>query len=136
MNSSSSVTRVSQSSRKSNCRSMRFTSGNENPNPSYPLTTVYLAQCLFLGLESLRFFAARIRLAKKMRCTVQRMPLATGGSRERRRSRKTRDAMRVGTCTWERVTMEAMNVSTEGSEGTPLLSRASSVGGVLGGVGC
>lgn len=97
---------------------------------------MYLAQCLFLGLESLRFFAARIRLARKMRCTVQRMPLATGGRRARRRSRKTREAIRVGTWTWERVTMEAIKVSTEGSGGMPLLSRASSEGGVLGGVGC
>jgi hypothetical protein len=75
------VTRVSKSSKKSSCLSIKLTSARAKPKPSYPFTLVYLAQCLFLGLESFKFLAARIREARKMRCTVHRMPLATGGSR-------------------------------------------------------
>ena len=52
----------------------------ENPKFGYPRTDVYRAQCLFFGEESFRFFAAKINEAKKIRCTVHFMPLATAGN--------------------------------------------------------
>ena len=59
---------------------MRLTSVMEKPKPSKPFTDEYRAQCLFLGELSFRFLAARMREARKMRWTVQRIPLATGGN--------------------------------------------------------
>src|ERR1700761_5748469 len=101
-NRSCSVTLVSKSSRYNSCLSIKFTSANPKPKPSKPLTVVYLAQCLFFGLESFRFLAARIREARKMRWTVHRIPLATGGSLDRSRVRYTRELIKVGTCTEDR----------------------------------
>ncbi len=94
---------------------------------------VYLAQCLFFGLESFRFFAARISEAKKIRWTVHRMPFATGGSRARNRERKTREVIRVGTCTEDLLTREVMNASRVGRGGR--FSVGIVAGGVEGGVG-
>jgi hypothetical protein len=42
---------------------------------------------LFLGEESLRFLAAKIKAARNMRWVVHFMPLATGGKRARSRLR-------------------------------------------------
>lgn len=68
-----------------------------------------------------------------MRWTVQRMPLATGGRRDRRRSRYTRDVIRVGTCTEDLLTIEVMKASREGNRGCGKSSWVA--GGVEGGVG-
>jgi hypothetical protein len=114
---SSSVTRTSQSRRNSSCRSIKLTSASAKPKPSNDFTLVYLAQCLFLGLESFRFFAARMRQARKMRWTVHRMPLATGGSRDRRRAKYTSAVIKVGTCTRDLSTSDWMNASSEGNGG-------------------
>lgn len=131
---SCSVTRTSQSRRNNNCRSIRLTSANANPKPSYAFTLVYLAQCLFFGLESFRFFAARMRQARKMRWTVQRMPFATGGSRDRRRARYTSEDISVGTCTNDRSTRDWMKASREGSGDWPTSGSEFDRGGVEGGV--
>lgn len=72
----------SQSRRPKSCFSMRLTSVRLKPKLSKPRTVVKRAQCLFFGDESFRFFAARMRDARKMRCAVHFMPLATGGSRD------------------------------------------------------
>ena len=131
---SCSVTRTSQSRRNNNCRSIRLTSANAKPNPSYDFTLVYLAQCLFFGLESFKFFAARMRQARKMRCTVHRMPFATGGSRDRSRAKYTSEVIRVGTCTNERSTRDWIKASREG-RCVWLTSRSEcDRGGVEGGV--
>ena len=84
---SCSLTRQSQSNKYNSCLSIRLTSANAKPKPSYPFTLVYLAQCLFFGLESFRFFAARMSEARNIRCTVHFIPFATCGNRSRRRAR-------------------------------------------------
>jgi hypothetical protein len=114
---SCSVTRTSQSRRNNSCRSIRLTSANANPNPSNVFILVYLAQCLFFGLESFRFFAARMRQARKMRWTVHRMPFATGGSRDRSRAKYTSEVIKVGTWTRDLSTSDWMNASSEGNGG-------------------
>lgn len=94
---------------------------------------MYLAQCLFFGLESLRFFAARISEARKIRWTVHRIPFATGGSLARNLERKTREDIRVGTCTEDLLTMDVMKASRVGRGGR--VSVWTLDGGVEGGVG-
>jgi len=131
---SSSVTRTSQSRRNNNCRSIRLTSARANPNPSYVFTLVYLAQCLFFGLESFKFFAARIREARKMRCTVHRIPFATGGRRDRSRAKYTSDVIKVGTWTRDLSTRDWMNASREGKGGWLTSGSEYDRGGVEGGV--
>lgn len=61
------------------------------------------------------------------------MPLATGGSRDRSRSRYTREVIRVGTCTEDLLTIEVIKASREGNRGWGNSSWAG--GGVDGGVG-
>lgn len=76
---------------------MRLTSVLEKPKVSYPRTLVYSAQCLFLGEESFRNFAERIKAARNIRCTVHLNPFATGGSFCFNLSRYTNVVMSVGT---------------------------------------
>lgn len=59
---------------------MRLTSVMENPKFGKPRTEVYRAQCLFLGEESFKFLAAKMSVARKILCTVHRIPFATVGS--------------------------------------------------------
>ncbi len=131
---SCSVTRTSQSRRYKSCLSIKLTSANANPNPVYPFTLVYLAQCLFFGLESFKFLAARMREARKMRWTVHRMPFATGGSLDRRRVRYTSEVINVGTCTCDLSTSDWMKDSREGNGGWLSSDTECDRGGVDGGV--
>lgn len=128
------MTRRSHSSKPRSCFSMRLTSVRLKPKLSKPRTAVYRAQCLFFGEESLRFLAARISEAKKIRWAVHFIPFATGGRRCWSLPRYTREVISVGTCTWDRSTSVVMNSSNDGSAGSAW-ERAASCGGVVGGVG-
>lgn len=75
---------------------------------------VYRAQCLFLGDVSLRFFAAMIRHARKIRCGVQGMPFVSGGSFARRRCRYTSVDMSVEQGTLELCTRCKINCLSGG----------------------
>jgi hypothetical protein len=53
-------------------------------------------QCLFLGEQSLTYLAAQIKVAKKTRCLVQAIPLATLGNLPLNRSNKATAVTSVG----------------------------------------
>ena len=55
--------------------------------------------------------------ARKMRWTVHRMPLATGGRRDCSLDKYTRDVMSVGTWTEDLVTRDVIKASREGRGG-------------------
>lgn len=79
---------------------------------------VYLAQYLFLGLESLRFLAAKIKAARKILWQVQAMPLAAEGNLLRRRAKYTKEVINVGVCTFEPFTSMAMNEMSDACVGS------------------
>lgn len=73
---------------------------------------------MFFGLESLRYFAAQINVARNTRRVVQGIPLVPAlGSRSRSRSRYTSVDSSVGTCTFDSETRTEMNVSRDGRVG-------------------
>lgn len=75
--------------------SEEFTSWSER-RPS-----VYLVQCLFMGLESFKDLAARINEAKKILWRVVSMPTALPGRMFLNLVKYTKEAMRVGVWTLE-----------------------------------
>lgn len=89
----------------------------------------YFCQCLFIGDESFKYFAATIRVARKTRCLVEGEPVERGGKRYLSLSRYTSVHNRVGTWHFDFLTIVLMKWSSEGN--------ASALGswlGVIGGV--
>jgi hypothetical protein len=69
---------------------------------------------LFFGDESLRFFAVRIKQAKKILCTVHLPPFATFGRVFLSLSKYTTVDIKVAVCTCDLWTNSAMNLSIDG----------------------